>query len=107
MLKPMERPPASRAPRLAASMIPDPRPVTTVNASRARPAPISRASVVGMILLETGGGEHGHARSHEAQGTGAAHELDEDGDGAPELGPARTRPFEEAPDLGRGGGLLP
>ena len=44
MLHPTERPPTSFAPRLAASMMPGPPPVITVNPSRAIAAPIFRAS---------------------------------------------------------------
>ena len=44
MLQPIERPPASRAPRLAASMRPGPPPVMTVKPRPARLRPTSRAT---------------------------------------------------------------
>ncbi len=43
MLQPTDGPPASRAPRLAASITPGPPPVITVKPSRATAAPTSRA----------------------------------------------------------------
>src|SRR5581483_139579 len=44
MLQPTDRPPASRAPRLAASMIPGPPPVITVKPARASAPPTARPS---------------------------------------------------------------
>src|SRR5678815_826602 len=53
-----------------------------------------------MVGLEAGGAEHGDARAHVVERAEAAHELEEDADGAGQLEGAGLRPLEEADLLG-------
>ena len=108
MLHPTERPPASLAPRFAASINPGPPPVMTVKPRRAkRLAGAPGHRVVGVAVAEPRRAEHGHARAEEVEAAKALEELAEDADRARELEAAGLRALEELADLGRGLALAP
>ena len=99
MLQPTERPPASRAPRLAASITPGPPPVITV-----KPRPAERAAdfaghrVVAVVLVEARRSKHRHARSNEMQRAESANEVAARAHQQPEFLEAGMRAFEEVRD---------
>ena len=89
-------PPASLAPRNAASMTPGPPPVMTVNPRRASAgSDLPRQLVVGIAFDESRRAENRDARPDEVQRAEALDELHHDPENRDELFPARARPFEE------------
>src|SRR4029453_2805213 len=105
MLQPIEAPPASLAPRLAASMM-APRHHREPRPRKACPH-LARQHVVAMCLGEPCRAEHGDTGSHEVQRPEAANELHEDPQGLPELVAPRLRALEEADARGRARILSP
>ena len=105
MLQPTERPPASRAPRLAASIRPGPPPVITVKPSWLTRRPTSRAMrVVRMRLVEARRPEDRDARPDEVQHAKPADEVAHRAQqrARSSLQP-RVRPFEQRRDRIAGG----
>ena len=87
MLQPIERPPASKAPRLAASMTPGPPPVITANPElRQQAAQPSRRLVHRVRRGEPRRAEHAHRRADLGQGIDPVDELALDPQDAPGLG---------------------
>ena len=97
MLHPTERPPASRAPRLAASISPGPPPVMTVNPSAEIPCPTSRPScVVRVRRVVSRRTEHRHARAHEMQRAEAGDEIAHGAEDESKLLPPRMWTLEQS-----------
>ena len=109
MLQPIESPPASLAPRLAASMIPGPPPVITAKPRSAMPAPdLARGGVVRRVGLDARGAEHRHGQADPRQHVEAVDELAHDAQHAPGVGVDEARvllPLEQAL-VGRAHALL-
>src|SRR3954467_12876852 len=89
MLQPMDSPPASRAPRLAASMMPGPPPVMTAKPASASRRPVSRAAAD--IGADSGGA--GAGKRAAVLAGGGVHRVGlrragraEDGHGGADLG---------------------
>ena len=108
MLQPMERPPASLAPRLAASMMPGPPPVMTVKPSSADPrADLAGQQVIRMCFLEAGRAEDRDAGTDEVQRPEAADELGGDPPDPDQLDDPRPGAFQELQDPAAAGALRP